>query len=301
MPLDGLSNGPVVGLNTKSAKGIGTILKGTNMYSGTSYDVDAYNYIRRLQDTAGVILPQAWKTAINKFYVRLKQIGAYDQIDIMYLFIGGTAAAHKIEGKNPGGPYDITWNGAISHSVYGVAGGTFASSVIYGNTNFNLLNSSIKFAQANGSIGSYVRSSVAGYNIGASDSTSNPITSGSGAWCGSSNGTNLTGICNNTIGNGLVNTAVTSTKGLLVINRTGNTPGTFRGYRRGYTVATPSVTSSTKVNLNAYVCAINRNGTPYSSPNIISFAYIGAGIINPLEFAITVDNLQQALGRSVYT
>lgn len=157
-----MNNGPVVGLNTKRAAAIPITVRGANCYSGISYDVDAYNYIRRLQDTPGVTLPEAWKRAINKFYVRLKQIGAYDQIDIMYLFIGGNAAAHRIEGKRPGGPYDITWNGAITHSVNGVAGGAFASGVIYGNTNFNLLSSSNKFTQTNGSLGAYVRTGLAG-------------------------------------------------------------------------------------------------------------------------------------------
>jgi hypothetical protein len=280
---------------------IPVIARGTSVYSGISYDVDAYNYIRKLQDTPGVILPEAWKKAINKFYVRLKQIGAYDQIDIMYLFIGGNAAAHKIEGKNPGGPYDITWNGAITHSVYGVAGGAFASTVIYGNTNFNLTTNSRAFTQSNASMGVYVRSGANGYCIGASDSASNPISTGLGAFVGSANSTTLTGMMNNPVGNGIVNATINSNKGFLVINRTGNIAGTFRGYRRGYSVSAPSSPSTALLNLNVYVAAINRNGTPFSSPSVMSFTYVGSGKINPMEMAIVVDNLQQALGRSVYT
>lgn len=305
MAFDGLSNGPAFGLNTKRNAMIPVIAKGTSTYSGISYDVDAYNYIRKLQDTPGIVLPEAWKRAINKFYVRLKQIGAYDLIDIMYLFIGGTAAAHKIEGKNPGGPYDITWNGSGTHTVNGVAGGANGTSVIYGNTNFNLSTNSKAFVQANASMGIYVKTHVGGYGIGVSSATSgDPLISGAGAFVGSFGvgGSNLTGIMNNLIINGSINTAVTSLRGFLVINRRGNTAGTFRGFRRGYPVGTPpSVTSSGITNLNVYVTAVNRNGTAYSCPSTLSFAYVGSGNINTMEMAVIVDNLQQALGRSVYT
>jgi hypothetical protein len=301
MAFDGLTNGPVFGLNTKRNAMIPVIAKGTSVYSGISYDVDAYNYIRKLQDTPGVTLPEAWKKAINKFYVRLKQIGAYDQIDIMYLFIGGNAAAHKIEGKNPGGPYDITWNGAVTHSVNGVAGGVFGSTVIYGNTNFNLTTNSRAFTQSNASMGVYIRSGTTGYPIGASDSASNPISTGLGAFVGSISATTIVGMMNNPVINGIVNATITSNRGFLVINRTGNITGTFRGYRRGYSVSVPASPSTALLNLNVYVAAINRNGTPFSSPSVISFAYVGSGKINPMEMAIVVDNLQQALGRSIYT
>ena len=305
MPLDGLSNGPLSGLNTKRNAMIPIIAKGTSAYSGTSYDVDAYNYIRKLQDTPGVILPEAWKRAINKFYVRLKQIGAYDQIDIMYLFIGGNAAAHKLEGKNPGGSYDIVWNGGVTHSVNGVTGGANGNSTAYGNTNFNISTNARAFVQANASMGIYIRSNGGFYPIGVSTATSgDPLLSGNGAFVGSfgTSGANLSGIMNNLIINGSINTAITSPRGFLVINRTGNISGTFRGFRRGYPVGTPpAVTSAAPVNLNVYVTSVNRNGTAYGSSSTISFAYVGSGRINTMGMAILVDNLQQALGRSVYT
>jgi hypothetical protein len=57
----------------------------------------------------------------------------YNKIGAMYPIIGGTAAAHSINAKNPTGT-NVTWFGGITHGVSG-ATGAFGG---YGDTNLSL-------------------------------------------------------------------------------------------------------------------------------------------------------------------
>ena len=83
-----------------------------------SGDADANAYIAEVIAQGGT-LSAGDETAIQTFYTELKDEGLYSNLDVIYPFIGGTAASNAVEGKDPGGTYDLTFNGTWVHSVSG--------------------------------------------------------------------------------------------------------------------------------------------------------------------------------------
>jgi len=103
-------------------------------YMATQEDADAIAYINAVS-TAGGTLSAAQETAINTFFTTLKGDGVYDKLHFFHPFLGGTANSNAIEGKSPGGDYDITFNGTWSHSATGSYCAQAAGN--YADTNFN--------------------------------------------------------------------------------------------------------------------------------------------------------------------
>jgi hypothetical protein len=95
---------------------------------GGSFDADAQPYINAL----GVlgIVDATLNTAWNDFVIAAKADGYWSKFLACYPFGGGTAAAHAINGKNPG-TKDITWSGTVTHNANGI---TPNGSNGYGNT-----------------------------------------------------------------------------------------------------------------------------------------------------------------------
>jgi hypothetical protein len=82
-----------------------------------AFDSDASAYMSAVE-SAGGFLSSSFKTAINNFYVGLKSDSLYTEIGAMWLFTGGTAAAHAIEGKAPSdADRTIIWSGSLTGSV----------------------------------------------------------------------------------------------------------------------------------------------------------------------------------------
>lgn len=91
---------------------------------GAAFDPDAQAYIDEVI-AAGGTLSAGDQTAINDLYVALKANSLYTELIYMYPFMGGTAAAHAIEGKNPtDADYTLTWGAnltnALSHTSAGI-------------------------------------------------------------------------------------------------------------------------------------------------------------------------------------
>lgn len=257
------------------------------------WDIDAIKYIEALEIAGGQI-PLTWKWAINKFYKTIKQYGIWDKIEIFYLFIGGTAACHAINGKN-NTAYNITWNGTgIVHNSFGVTGAA-SGATNYGNTNWNPAVNATVFSLNNASLGCYYQKLViTGGSIGVSNGTGF-VGSSSGCYFAYF-GTNMYSIINNNQTSGVINPK-NIRAGLALGRRISN--GSIQGFKNGTQISTHSVGSSLIINLPMYVAAINFNGTASPSANTISFAYVGTGDMNFRVLADSVNKLQTVLGRGV--
>ena len=94
--------------------------------SGTA---EANAYLTAVYNTGGTLNATISAATITLF-TSLVSNGLYNKIGAMYPIIGGTAAAHSINAKNPYGT-NVTWFGGITHGVSG-ATGAFGG---YGDTN----------------------------------------------------------------------------------------------------------------------------------------------------------------------
>jgi len=74
---------------------------------------------------AAVITDTTQATAVNTLVTDLKGYGIWSKIKALYPFVGGTAASHKWNLKNPldtDAAFRLTFNGGITHSANGVQG-----------------------------------------------------------------------------------------------------------------------------------------------------------------------------------
>lgn len=92
---------------------------------GTSVDADALAFI-----AAAGITDATQKSALNTLVPALKSAGVWAKSYALYPFVGGTAATHKWNLKDPrdlDAAYRIVFNGTITHNANGITpGGTAA-------------------------------------------------------------------------------------------------------------------------------------------------------------------------------
>jgi len=96
--------------------------------SGTA---EANLYLQAVS-TAGGTLDATISAATRTLFTSLVSNGLYNKIGVMYPLIGGTAASHAIEGKNPSGT-SVSWYGGITHGVSGATGAPGG----YGDSGYN--------------------------------------------------------------------------------------------------------------------------------------------------------------------
>ena len=83
----------------------------------SAYDADAQAFI-----TAAAITDATQQTAINSLVVSLKSYGIWSKMKALYPMVGGTAASHKFNLKDPrdlNAAYRLTFNGGWTHSSNG--------------------------------------------------------------------------------------------------------------------------------------------------------------------------------------
>lgn len=102
--------------------------------AGGGGDADAQAYITEVKAQGGT-LSAAEETAIETFYGDLKTAGLYTKLHVFYPFLGGTAGSNAVEGIAPGGTYDLTFNGAWTHSISGSSSPQAPNT--YADTSFN--------------------------------------------------------------------------------------------------------------------------------------------------------------------
>jgi len=132
---------------------------------GVSYDPDAQAFF-----TASGLTGATNLTAVNQLVLDLKAANIWTKMKAIYPFVGGTAALHKWNLKDPqdtNAAFRLTFNGGWTHSATGaLPNGTNG----YANTFFNL---STNFTSANrGSVGGYWRTmlpTVGGHYFGVND------------------------------------------------------------------------------------------------------------------------------------
>jgi hypothetical protein len=242
------------------------------------------------------------KIAINTLVTQLKVYGIWTKMKALYPMVGGSAASHKFNLKDPrdlDAAYRLQFNGGWVHSSTGAKpdgiSGTYADTKISLGTSFT--RNSVSHS-------TYVRSNVF---KGAFGGVYQPVLMGS--WYqsyvmlrGTSN-TVATAYIGNTGSEGL-NGTVTSLSGMLLANRPGSDVY-FDLSKNGTTVsASASFSVRNLPTLNYYISAINDNGTPASfDDNEISFYHIGDGlsVADVTNFYTAVQTFQTTLGRQIGT
>lgn len=115
-----------------AAKSISCIVYATNIVTTNSvssdsllvFDVNAQDVLTAIQGT-GVTLTATEKNACNTLISDLKSNNIWTKIDVLYGFLGGTAAAHKFNWVNPldtDAARRLVFSGGWTHSATGILG-----------------------------------------------------------------------------------------------------------------------------------------------------------------------------------
>lgn len=250
----------------------------------TMLDSDAAAFI-----TATSISDNTIKQGIDELVIAIKAISSgavWTALKVAYPFVGGSAATHAVNLKQPG-TFNGTMNGTITHNSNGVTGDGSSG---YINSGFN---QSTNGATADEHVSVYSRTDVANssyIDAGAAIGGGTRITL-----------RNVTDFCatrnqNTTTGN----TAVTSSLGYFSLNRTATT-----GYRLRQNATNTNITAtndSSLVNLNFCFLANNANGTISSfSARNLAWAALGRGLSQADDASLqaAVGNFQDFLSRGV--
>lgn len=272
------------------------------MFQSFSY-YDQYSYIDLNALTfisASGITNLTQRTAVNQLTIDLKSYGIWDKTKAVYPFIGGTAATHKWNLKDPqdtDAAFRLTFFGSMTHNSNGITGnGTNAYALTYVIPSSSLtLNST--------SVTIYSRT----------NENTNSIEIGMGVDAGASperlslsiryaNGFYSDQYNYNTGRIGLTNT---SSLGMFTGNRSAS--NVHKGYRNGTQIGTTNTGAPgalTNLSVPIAIMALYRkdtsSGVYYSSKNI-AFAHIGDGLTDAevLNLYNAVQRYQTILGRQV--
>ena len=127
--------------------------------SGSSFDTDAQAFI-----TAASISNSTQQNAINDLVLALKAASIWNKMDAVYPFVGGSAAAHKFNLRNPAdtnGAYRLAFAGTVTHNANGITGDGTSG---YADTFYNPSTGGMTDTSAH--ISAYVRSCTANNGIG---------------------------------------------------------------------------------------------------------------------------------------
>lgn len=254
--------------------------------SGLDPDVDAFLTATAITDSTQV-------AAVAQLVADLKTDGLWSKLKAIYPFVGGTAAAHKFNLKDPrdlDAAFRLTFVGGWTHSATGAM-----PSSAYADTHFV---PSSHFASADsGSLGFYSRSlagvpTPAGPNYDMGCSTAGDLRATivvCNYWTGATYLDYGTAVYPNAVsGDG---------RGLFCANRLSSTVTT--GYRNGAQIINQS-DDVVQPNFSLYVGGNNTAGTPsYFSTKQCAFAFMGDGL-TPTEHAnlyAAVQAFETALSR----
>jgi hypothetical protein len=249
-------------------------------------DAQAFIYAAQIQDST-----QA--SAINTLVTSLKSYGVWTKMKAIYPFVGGTAASHKWNLKDPrdlDAAYRLTFTAGWVHSSTGAKPNGTSD---YGNTFFNPL--SVGVNKNNFGLSVYSRTNNTGYKV---DIGANKV--GSYSWMVIRyNSTNdFVGIYDDSFFYG---NYVTNSLGLFTVVRESSTVQTF--YQNGVQKAQRTGFSTTgDINLNIYLSARNFDGSAEKfSDRQLSFASIHDSLstTEAANFYTAVQTYQTTLGRQV--
>lgn len=239
---------------------------------------------------AGGTLTGAQQTACNTLIVGLKTEGIWTNTDLIYLYVGGTSAAHAVNWRTPG-TYNITWYNSPTHSANGVQFGGTA----HGRTGYNPNARSVNpadsgmFAYIN-SVGSGNRPIIAAQNDPTTlemlmlHNTANDFHSMQGLYAGRAP------------------THPSFTANACVVGQRNSTTQTRRFINGTKTTTTTSGCGTASVNLELYIGCYNYGGSPalYSNARqAMCGLYRGAWTdAQQTAFSTLVNAFQTSLGRA---
>jgi hypothetical protein len=249
-------------------------------------DPDAQTFL-----TAAGITDATITSAINTLVVDLKGYNIWTKMKAIYPIVGGTAATHKWNLKDPrdlDAAFRLTFSSSWTHSSNGMT-----PLNAYADTKYNLLTES---TTSNLSGGFYSRTNAitSGVSIGAIDGTFRglqitPKFTDNNTYYGA----------NDSISDGSGN-YVTNTQKLFIANREGS--GTKKLYRDGTAINTTTPTNSANPNLTVYLGARNYTGAAnaYDSREQ-AFAFLADTLTatDVTNLTTAVNAFQTTLGRQV--
>lgn len=252
------------------------------------FDADALAFI-----VATGISNATQKNAINRLTKDLKIYGLWSKFSAIYPVVGGTAATHKYNLKNPldtDAAFRLVFSGTgLTHSSNGFVGNAaagFADTKLTPSTTLSLNSTHVSY---------YSRTSrndtTAFRDLGAIDGAANNIQM-------------LVRFSNNmrteVNSNTLSSTVIATGAGLFLATRLSST--NQQAYFNGGLVADYAVTSSGLPAVPIYLSALNNNGsTAFFGNRQCAFATIGSGLdaTESLNFYDIVQAFQTKLGRQV--
>jgi hypothetical protein len=257
-----------------------------------TFDADAQAFIR-----AAAITDTTQQTAINNLVVSMKGYGIWTKMKALYPMVGGTAAQHKFNLKNPldtDAAFRLTFNGGWTHSSTGaLPNGTNA----YADTKLNTLNNLTKTSTH---LSTYLRNNpIPGQNYDMGNSSDN---------FGYFDVTVIISRYNNntayfTVAEEFTSAAsIASTDSIGFWNNTTNGSSTKRLFKNGSLITTHVATNGTFANNALYLAACNTNNTAqFFSNKETAFSSIGDGLTDTeaANYYTAVQTFQTTLGRQV--
>jgi hypothetical protein len=259
---------------------------------GVAYDPDAQAYFTATGLTGATNL-----NAVNQFVLDTKAAGIWTKMKAIYCFVGGTAALHKWNLKDPrdlDAAFRLVFLGGWTHSSNGaLPNGTngYADTKCNMSTNYSV-NTSVHISYYSRTDGSFTSQDMAVYN----GTTFTALSIRRSVF------SNQTLFAANETINYSFSAADPNGAAFYISNRTALNIN--NGWRNSTKVATGTNTAGTRPNLNMFLANININGAPDAGlygKRECAFASIGDGLTDAeaANFYTAVQAFNTTLGRQV--
>jgi hypothetical protein len=247
-------------------------------------DADALAFL-----TAAGISDATITSAICTLVTSMKANGTWTKLIAIYPFVGGTAATHKFNLKNPAdtnAAYRLSFVGGWTHSSNGaLPNGTnaYADTNVNPSTNLSLNSHSFGiYSRTNNTTGTQV---YGVFQTGVTNFIQNNL----------SNGNIVSGALTN-----VINYTANPSTSLIMGTRTSNT--LVKAFRAGVLLGSNTVSIVSLPNFNIYLGARNGTGTAeFWTNHQLAFAFLGAGLSDAEAATLYTDvqAFQTTLGRQV--
>jgi hypothetical protein len=259
---------------------------GRSIGTQTVSDADAQAFV-----TAANIVDQVEANAINNLVIGLKADGLWTKMKAIYPFVGGTAATHKFNLKNPldtDAAFRLFFGGGWTHSSTGATPGVngYADSFCKTVTNINVNSHSFGiYSRINDTTGTQAYGVFEG--AGFDNTIQNFI----------SNGSFIDGASSN-----ILSYTANPTTSLIMLTRRSQTD--WQAYRAGISLGTRTTGCSFLTGKNFYFSARNQGDNftaAFYCKQQLAFGFIGDGLTNTESgnFYTAVQAFQTALSRNI--
>jgi hypothetical protein len=268
-------------------------------------DADAQAFI-----TAASISSSTQQSAVNKLVNTLKDSGVWTKLKAIYPFVGGSAASHKFNLKDPrdlDAAHRLVFNGGWTHTATGaLPNGTTA----YANTNLipNTIGYNIPWGDSIGAyLGIYSRTNgttgIDQIDMGALTPSNGQVFMTAWTKGNAFSPHNNKALARYSSAGGLFPSAtVSDSRGWYSINRLSNSNGQFTFDKNNVAISSGTAAENTLPNIPIYLSALNNNGsTWWCSNREISMSIMGSSITDNDKTNLynAVQTFQNDLGRAV--